>query len=1720
MPTSIQTGTPSSTALATTLVSNTSVTGAAFGLGNSQSPEGTTSLGTQTTSRNPIASQRIIYGTRGQLGGTITYVTTSKTTFVQQENGVDDSDNGNIHMVLTMAGHQITSFNGAEVTDVHGTTAAVPLVIYFDGWQIPLTVNGAPAYGGSYGDFTNPADGGYYVPCDFHPPNLPNGSADNAHDYRWRIRVEIDEGDPTDTSQPFPLLASDTITGNPGSWNSDCLQIGCAKAHVQLIWDATRFNNGLPNITFDVSGKQILDPRLSPPALTYSENSALCLYDFLVDTKFGLSVDPSLIEPDLLIAAANICDEAMVLREGGTQPRYACNGVVEASAKRGEIVQKILDSMDGTLVPPSDVWKIYAGAYTDPVLTITDSNLRGPIKIDTAVSRKDIVNGAKGTFISPDNNWQSSDYPPYVNAAYVEADGGTVTLVDGHNVYTGVLFSDLALDFVVDPVQAQRLAKIKVEQLRRKHPLILQCTMMAFPAEVNDTIAFTHARWGLSAATYRVTNTAVVLDEKGGAPVLGYDLVCIPFDSTVYEWDADVDEGTVVIVTAPFLPDNTNVGAPTGVGSPPVLGLESDASTTITRADGVAHSQILVTWTPPTDAHVLNGGYIEIFIKKISDPVTAYLLAGTAAGNASSFYIATNITDGIDYDVFIQSLNAAGSHSDPLSGSIVCSGSASTISGGAPGPIGVANNDFEASTAIPPASWTVVGSPTLSYDISSEQQGLRSLVVTTHTPLDGVRSSAKYEVVPGDMYTGEQYKVGGYIKGDGTSRGIICFRFFDKTDTEVGPAVVADGGSPTPASWNFYSNTGVIPSSAVYGRVFCQNDTTVASPPLSPPVTTAVEFDSIVLIRVASLEDEVVNGPSRGAITAANSSYRPLSNPLTAHDDGITGSPPLEHCEIDIAAFTMRSAIGPTDISVNSGTITGLLPSTVYHTYYDDPKYLGGAVTYLCNTTQAIALDAEGRFYVGSILTPVAGGLDTVGNNDGGTGAQSGQLYWLSPTLRADVDANNNQTWYAVNQPDTDGDTSTYFDLTVEDTVWLGGIPSTPSKWSSLQLKIHSSVLSVTAAGAAFLDYSLDDGSSWTNIYNVVYGSDSIGFPTVGANSGGAGTAWTNPSNIVSPTNYATLTGVAHGLTSQSVQATTLGFSLATGSTIDGITVNFDEIDGGSAEPLEQGQFTVQLLKAGSPVGTSKTVNGQGTATLQLGNNTDLWGTTWGVSDINNSGFGVEIAAVTPSALGTWGASTYYSPLGLMIDSNGNFQVVVTPGTSAASHPTWATTLGATTTDGTITWALYQLASTWSAGQIWSPGNPYIPIGPTNAPHFITATAGGVSCVFELTSGTKQMPQLGNIIAYCWTTQTKGAFDKAYPLGNPPSANSVNTNVNSLHWYTNVLPWGNSSSTYNIFWDTVNGDGSLGPNFDLLFNQGWEALVVGQIQFPPSASNTVFNFVLDHDDGAMIAFDPSKCKKVSGTVTNDAWSSNSPSLGYPWMAGNNNSGTRQDSFSISVPASTTFSVIGFELGWINWEHAGHLILTCQDASGTYRDLIPVSTNLKTGTTTPTWPAWTPSLAPSWPSVSDASGSLTWVNRGPVTDFAWIASTAFTTAATIITDSNGDKETAYRAGKSGTTHPVWDTTISQTTSGQTADGASLTWDNIGGYTAATSFNFSVRNATIDIAYLPPTAVNTRPATTDEITLALNQNLGLIQVRYGLTLGGEMRVFECWVEALSG
>jgi len=81
-----------------------------------------------------------------------------------------------------------------------------------------------------------------------------------------------------------------------------------------------------------------------------------------------------------------------------------------------------------------------------------------------------------------------------------------------------------------------------------------------------------------------------------------------------------------------------------------------------------------------------------------------------------------------------------------------------------------------------------------------------------------------------------------------------------------------------------------------------------------------------------------------------------------------------------------------------------------------------------------------------------------------------------------------------------------------------------------------------------------------------------------------------------------------------------------------------------------------------------------------------------------------------------WAASTVYAAGALVFDSNGNLQQTGGGGTSGSSAPTWSTTLGGTTTDGSVTWTL---AFIMPANQS-APFTPYAPTSGASAPTWAT----------------------------------------------------------------------------------------------------------------------------------------------------------------------------------------------------------------------------------------------------------------------------------------------------------------------------------------------------------------------------------------------------------------
>lgn len=143
--------------------------------------------------------------------------------------------------------------------------------------------------------------------------------------------------------------------------------------------------------------------------------------------------------------------------------------------------------------------------------------------------------------------------------------------------------------------------------------------------------------------------------------------------------------------------------------------------------------------------------------------------------------------------------------------------------------------------------------------------------------------------------------------------------------------------------------------------------------------------------------------------------------------------------------------------------------------------------------------------------------------------------------------------------------------------------------------------------------------------------------------------------------------------TTDYLQATGFGFSIPAGATICGIQVDVQRSASGLILTAAVSDHAVSIIKGGALAGTPKAGGNwpSSDATATYGSNSDKWGTTWLVSDVNASNFGVAVSAditgligVAPSAqINQIQMTVYYQPPAVLPLQLTNFNV-----TGTAAH--------------------------------------------------------------------------------------------------------------------------------------------------------------------------------------------------------------------------------------------------------------------------------------------------------------------------------------------------------------------------------------------------------------------------------------------------------------------
>jgi len=395
--------------------------------------------------------------------------------------------------------------------------------------------------------------------------------------------------------------------------------------YAENIWEA-----GIPNIKAVVRGRKCYDPRTS--TTVWTSNAALCARDYLT-FQYGVNAASGRIDDTATIAAANICDEDVQLTATPTyQDRYAFDGAVSTGDDRLSNLELFAQSMGGSINYSQGKWRIRAGAYTAPALTLDENKLSGAgaVRIVPFNTRRDLINGAKGTYFNADGGWIEDQFPVWSSATFITEDGGAP------------LTTSLTLPQVTDVSRAQRLAKIAVYRAREQLTLQVACNFSTYTWQVGDMVSVTLARYGFSAKPFRI-------QQRGFSVEGGMSFLLREEPNGIYDWN--LGEASILTGAA-----NTTLPSPGTVAAPTITGITS-AQWLYKAGDGTFVARIRVAVTPPDDEYVQRGGKLQLHYRR-GDWTDDWSLI-EADGSATEIWIDPAF-DSQNYLIRVRAKNSAG----------------------------------------------------------------------------------------------------------------------------------------------------------------------------------------------------------------------------------------------------------------------------------------------------------------------------------------------------------------------------------------------------------------------------------------------------------------------------------------------------------------------------------------------------------------------------------------------------------------------------------------------------------------------------------------------------------------------------------------------------------------------------------------------------------------------------------------------------------------------------------------------------------------------------------------------------------------------------------------------------------------------------------------------------------------------------------------------------
>lgn len=299
-------------------------------------------------------------------------------------------------------------------------------------------------------------------------------------------------------------------------WTSAFIGLGTSYVIMTTLYDPITFPNGQVSWLFEPGPILTYDLRkdstnggsgthrwgtYSTYDISGSNNPVILAYNIIRGVYFGSTWIyggqnlPAFRLPSAsVIAAANVCDVAISLAGGGTEPQFRAGMLLTVDVEPLTIIQNLLQSCNGRLAEIGGIFEFSVGAPGSPVYSFSDTDIvitEGQ-SYSPHPGLQDTYNAVEATYIEPAERYISKGAPGRYNSAW-EAIDGSRRLVSG-----------LAFAAAPYPYQVQRLMLSLVQDNRQWRTHTFYLPPSAWVLTGNCIVSWTSARLGYSSKKFIV----------------------------------------------------------------------------------------------------------------------------------------------------------------------------------------------------------------------------------------------------------------------------------------------------------------------------------------------------------------------------------------------------------------------------------------------------------------------------------------------------------------------------------------------------------------------------------------------------------------------------------------------------------------------------------------------------------------------------------------------------------------------------------------------------------------------------------------------------------------------------------------------------------------------------------------------------------------------------------------------------------------------------------------------------------------------------------------------------------------------------------------------------------------------------------------------------------------------------------------------------------------